>query len=335
MPNIEPSASPLRNLWNRVASSFGPPAPSTPTAAESDVAYDNAVAHLPTPSIALPTVLAKMDPVGAKLDQLQATLKGPYQVNGETVFSAPQFRMNGGHNDSNAVANGARLSEVLTKAGLSAQLSSLQSGRATPAVLVKATQALIDAGELPSKSALPLATQIHDLQWKFGIGLDCAGYVYNAMAALHGKPASLGLKETTYENFTGLPQNGQFAKVSPTAARPGDVIVLQGGGPLDPVHNLIVRSHSTIERSLADQIGAFPKTDSASTIHIYEVDSSFSAGTTGISDGGVRRDVLMYDTASALWCTSKAMSPAAVSFGPVPYAEKAITGVFRAKGGQP
>ena len=220
---------------------------------------------------------------------------------------------------------------------MSSQLGLLRVGRGSPEALVKLTQALIDGGQLPPGSAQPIADQIHDLQWRFGIGLDCAGYVYRAVVAVSGSPEKLGLKAPESENFTGLPQNPRFTRLAePTSARPGDVIVLGGNGTLaDPGHNLVVRSHATLADSSTSMLSRWPAAAAFAKdrvdIHVFEVDSSFGADSTGRVDGRVRRDVLLYDSTSKQWCACMDTTPPEVSIGGTPYLEKTLTGFFRAK----
>ena len=287
-----------------------------------------------------------MNPIATKLDQAKAAASGPYTVNGATVYSGAQFRMVGGCNQGNVAASNATLTRVAASVGLAGAVYSLQTGRGDPQALVKLTQALIDDGQLPKGTTLPLADQIHDLQWRFGIGMDCAGYVYRALVAAHGDPSKLGLKASAYENFTGLPSNPHFTRLGPSDARAGDVIVLKGSGrPDDPGHNLIVRSHSIAGESVEDAIKRWPAAATFARaggaaggalkpgLHVYEVDSSFGAGESGDRHGGVRRDVLLCDTSVTppQWCTCRDTQPTVTTEGLVPYGEQALTGFFRAK----
>ena len=261
MPNLEPLTSPVRDLWNRATSSTTSAtgaiaaaastsnAPTRPQA-DIDAAYDHALETLPGTSMAIPAFLARMDPVGAKLDQLQSTMQGPYHLNGTTVYSGAQFRMVGGFNQSAVTARGPARDALVSAAAkarvTSSDLLKLQEGRGDPGALTRVTQALIDGGQLDIDSNRPLADQIHDLQWRFGLGFDCAGYVYKAITAVHGDPAKLGLRPAVDEDFTGLPGNPRFGKMAPADVRAGDVLVLQGHGRGDPGHNLVVYSHSTV-----------------------------------------------------------------------------------------
>jgi hypothetical protein len=353
MPNIDPLASPIRDGWNPDVGSSRPstlPAAPTPAAAsraELDATYGSALEHLPDFSIALPAITARLDPVATKLDQLQATMSGPYSVMHFTIESGTQFRMASGYNRNNATAtspDGEVLAAVAAKAGLSSSaLVALQQGRGDPGAVVKLTQALIDAGHLSGEKDKSLAAQIHDLQWRFGVGVDCAGYVYQAVVAIHGNPAKLGLKATGFENFTGLPYNSHFETMAPEKAQAGDIVVLKGRGRVtengqttfDPGHNLIVRSRSLASQtgeSVAERWPAAKAFVEQARVHVLEVDSAFGAGPKGDVDGGVRRDVILYNETTKEWCTCRDTRPPKVSVGPVPYGAMALTGFFRPKG---
>ena len=352
MPSIDPSQNPLRDLWSRATSSLGSApavATSTPSGspavrskADADVHYDNVVEHLPDPPTVLPVLTARLDPVGPKLDAIHATMKGPYLVAGKTVESGAQFRMNGGYNQGQVNAgtkDGQILAGVAAKVGLLNELSSLQAGRGRPESLVKLTQALIDAGQLQDGNAGPLADRIHDLQWRFGLGMDCAGYVYRAVTAMHGDPSKLGLKPCGFENFTGLGSNPHFAKAETTEAEAGDVLVLAGDGTREnPGHNLVVRSRCELppdgggvrERWPGARAFLEARTDGKpDEIHLFQVDSAFGAGPAGDAHGGVRRDVLLFNANKGTWCTCRDTIPPAVATGKVPYDEVRITGFFR------
>jgi hypothetical protein len=280
-------------------------------------------------------------------------MQGPYQVGGQTVYSGTQFRMWKGKNQdrvSKTSCDGVFLAKVAAKAGLTSQLDSLQRGRGSPEALVKLTQALIDEGQLRPTSSGLAADQIHDLQWRFAIGFDCAGYVYHAVTALHGDPAKLGLKSIGFEDFKGLPTNRHFEEVkAATDAQAGDILVLAGDGKPDsgnPGHNLIVRSHwmpsagdATVDQ-LPSYAGKFLQTthtdktsrrETPDEIHAFEVDSSFGALSYGDHHGGVRRDFLLYNSTTNTWCTCRDLEKPTAVDGPVPYGEVKITGFFRAK----
>ncbi len=340
MSNLVSSSGAARDLWGPATVPAGPPAPTAPgpaTSSPADAAasYGDALEQLPTPPVASAALISRLDPTAAKLDELMAASKGPYRVDGAVVFAPTQFRMSGGFNDGRAAPgtrDGRALATAATKAGVVAELPMLQVGRGPAAALTKLTQALIDAGEL-ARGPTPAAERIHQLQWRFGIGVDCAGYVYAGLAAIHGDLSKLGLRPTGFENFTGLKANARFAEVGPTAARAGDVLVLRGSGGSDPGHNLLVRSSGLLRgatSALARFSGAAALDDGTEHVHAIEVDSSFGAGANGARDGGVRRDLLVYDDRTGAWSTLRNTPDRAAETGAVPYGEVAVTGLFRA-----
>jgi hypothetical protein len=353
MSNIPSASNTLRDLWSRATLSLSSPTPP-PVAglnqADRDRA-DAAIDALVTPSISLSTVVARMDPAGAKLDQLRAAASGPYTVNGAIVYSGAQFRMVGGHNQSVVPEPGAKrvptdfttLVRVAASIGLEHAVPSLQSARGDARDLVRLTQALIDDGQLSPDTTKSPEARIHDVQWRFGIGLDCASYVYQALASVHGDPAKLGLRPIGCEDFTGLSTNDRFRNVAPPDTRAGDVITLAGKGWAkgDPGHNLVVRSHAVLEQpgesvtsrwgDAAGFIAAAATSNPKASIHVFEVDSSFGAGTSGDPHGGVRRDVLLWNSQSNAWCTCKDIDPPTVLNVGVPYGEVALTGIFHPK----
>jgi hypothetical protein len=343
MPDISPVTSHLRDLWDRanaaLTSVTGSPPKPVPTSADRDAALAETVERLPPPILPRPEIVARMNPIVTKLDQAKAEASGPYLVGDKTVYSGIQFKMAGGHNEGTRgdPRVEAPLQKAIAAAGLSVSTWTLHDGRATPRAVVKVTQALIDAGYLPKGSTKPLADQIHDLQWRFGIGLDCAGYVYNALRTVYGDPAKLGLKPSEIENFQGTPNNPHFTRVASAAGvRAGDILVLGGRRmPVDPGHNLIVRSSSMVDLSAAgiaqkyQSAQAFADHEGAKGVLVVEVDSSFGAGKKGDADGGVRRDVLLYGKASGKWLTCQDTRPPTTMEGDVPYGEAALTGFFR------
>ena len=358
MSGIDPTSNPIHELWNRLT---GPANNSNPSAAEAaatpktpaerDVAYQDALDRLPQTATAAPVTLGNGNTARALLDAYQASTKGPYQVDGKTVLAPAQFRMTEGFNrdaafgkSTGARAVQARLNDVAAKAGLTEQVQDLRYGRGTPEGLVRVTQALIDADKVSFKPNEDPAAGIQALQWKYGIGMDCAGYVYGAIAAVHGNPTALGLKSHGNEDFRGLPQNPRFTSVDPTVARAGDVMVLAGNGTNgNPGHNLMVYSHTLMtDAGAATLHGQWPKNAAADeffgaadangvtdTIHKYEVDTSFSAGADGTAQGGVRRDTLLYNERSGAWAMLRSTTPPTFDKRAVPYNEPALTGIFR------
>jgi hypothetical protein len=350
MSNISSLLGAARELWSRATESATESAPEVTKPGPSRAQVDAALDRLVPAAAGLEAAVARMDPVGQKLDQVKAEASGPYTVRGATVYSGAQFRMVNGYNQG--VVNDAnvtrQLTDVAARVGLGSQLWQLQSGTADPRDIVKLTQALIDAGYLRDKGNQSLADQIHDLQWRFGVGLDCAGYVYHAVAAVHGSASRLGLQTVGNENFTGLPNNPSWKRVNPAGVQAGDVMVLAGAGADrgDPGHNLIVRSHCILSPpgdvvtsrwpAAAEIFSKAAATDPMSlprTVHMFEVDSSFGARR-GDPDGGVRRDVLLWIEGTSTWCTCTSTDPPRATFNDVarthaPYGEAGLTGFFR------
>lgn len=229
---------------------------------------------------------------GQRLDALRDRFSGPYVVDGASVTARPMFRMNKGANERSAKAHEKELDAIAARAGVNVVMVKL--GQGSPRDLVKITQALIDAGKLPPPPG-DIATRIRRMQWEWGIGVDCAGYTYQAVVVASGAPAhALGLKPLGYEDFRHMGDPAKrFAKVDPTLARPGDVMTLDPLPPETVGHNVIVRSHTT-----------------NGTLHVFEVDSSWGAGADGADYGGFRRDTWTYDDATKVWTwTNNHVSP--------------------------
>jgi len=325
----------------------GPVSPNTTGQDAAGATRDDLLERLPFPSMSLVRLLAVRTPTQEKLDAFMGRAEGPYQAEGQSLRVPSQFRMNRGFNDPNVIVRGeepsarparqARAAErdaIAGKAGLALACIRASLGRGTPEDVTRVTQALIDANKLEAGTPDDLALRIHRLQWRYGIGIDCAGYVYGALLALHGGPASrLGLKTPDMENFTGLPSNPHFRSVAADRAAAGDVMVLRGNG-VEPGHNVVVYSHELVDAAYkARVIATWPDARrflaNAGRLHILEVDSSFGAGVRGDPSGGVRRDTLLYDESSGQWCTCRATAPPTAVVCDVPYDEAALTGLFR------
>lgn len=303
--------------------------PNAPTTQAHDAFYAGLRANAAaTVSAATPS---RDDRVGQKLDDLRSAYSGPYHAEGQTVSASAMFAMNGGFSRDNAKANGK---EALKIAGPDANAAML--GIATPKQIVKVTQALVDAGKLPPGPG-DLATRIKAMQWHYGIGVDCACYTRMALQAATGKPGEqLGLAPLGSEGFRNLGSNGHFAKVRPEAARPGDIMTLDSRDG-DAGHNVIVRSRTALDdaakQALTVKWGkpASRFLSGAGPFHQIQVDSSWGAGETGETTGGVRRDTWIYDEGSKMWASvNQHESPPRLRVGTGP-ANDAFHGAYRAK----
>jgi len=260
----------------------------------------------------------------AKLDAVQKRFSGPYQVeiNGKRVpvQASPQFRINGPTDKTTT----DELVKICTKAGIpKSTINHACIGRPTPQELVKVTQALIDAGKLPpeSLSGDTIDKRIRQMQYQWGIGVDCAGYVREAAVAVHGKGAqSLVNGANRYGAIHRLLQTPAFKKVAfkkdddPKVhnirdIRAGDIIHLDSPGR-DVGHNVIVHSHEIATDATRKELSArnvSPHDEFQSflnrkgPIHVLNVDSSWGVDKGGVDHAGCRCDTWFYDESSGEW----------------------------------
>ena len=241
-----------------------------------------------------------------RMDAVRDAYAGPYSACGERVTARPMFRLNQGANEASMQAHARQLDAIASRVGCSGVM--VRNGCASPRELVKVTQALIDAGKLPGGSG-DAAARIRQMQWTWGIGVDCAGYTRRSFLAANGlserQTAGLGLASLGNEAFRGLDKNPHFAKVAPSDMRPGDLVTLdpKPGGRWG--HNLVVRSNTVADdaakAAFAAQHGPLAKAflQGFGPFHMIEVDSSWGAGATGADYGGFRRDTWIYDALDA------------------------------------
>jgi hypothetical protein len=171
--------------------------------------------------------------------------------------------------------------------------------------------------------------------WRYGVGMDCADYAQRAFLVAHGGTrAGYGFKPAiTNENLLGLDGAGKLARVAVTRAAPGDLLILGSTGPGDPGHCVIVYSHevandaarAALRQSCGDRVEGFLAP--GHVLHVYEVDSSWGAGPSGASFGGVRRDTWLYDETRGVWGrVQPSTSEVGISNGP---AGHPLVGVYR------
>jgi hypothetical protein len=221
-------------------------------------------------------------------------------VDGKTVTARPMFRMF--HPKSAAILTAVQV--CAKRAGVSAGAAIV--GQPTPTQLTKITQALIDGGCLP-KGPGDVATRIRQMQWSYGIGVDCAGYAKQALIATAARTPEL--YQAGIESFRDLDgkRASSFARHPLAEARPGDLVTLDAIAPEIYGHNVVVYSHVTANdaqrAALGDQHGAVVRAFLASPgpHHVLEVDSSWGAGADGNDCGGFRRDTWFYDDATKRW----------------------------------
>lgn len=178
--------------------------------------------------------MARDHQIHARIDDFFSRSAGRYTVNGVDVAVMPFFRMANGHGGPSEM----KKSRVFTVTGSRSAEFKLAVhrctyGRCSPDELRSVTQALIDAGTLDEVrkkyDAMPYAefqkhgliarplddaNAIKLLQWEYGLGIDCAGYVQLAFLDVHG-----GTRQTYGFESIG---NGSFRPEGKQGLRPRD-----------------------------------------------------------------------------------------------------------------
>ena len=256
------------------------------------------------------TPTTRDDAARAAIDGTRAAYSGPYDVEGQRVTATPMFRMTG------AYPSQTKTSELSTVVG-QPLADAMKYGQASAAQVVAATQKLIDAGKLPPPPG-DVAARIKQMQWQYGVGIDCARFTRGALHAVTGKnDAQLGIEPTAEERkagktadlgMRGLDWNPHFAKVKLADLRAGDVITLDPKPPEETVgHNVIVRDRTVAsdaqKQELARVHGPIAQAflASAGPHDVIQVDSSWGAGKDGAAYGGYRRDTWIRDASNGTW----------------------------------
>ena len=238
-----------------------------------------------------------------KLDAVRDAFSGPYVVGGATVHARPMFRMTT-HPVPPAMVKA--VDSLGARAGVRAPFEA-RVGQPAPQDLVKITQALIDGGRLPAGPG-DLATRIRRMQWDHGIGVDCAGYSKQALAACSAAPPKM--RAAGSESFRDVDggRDGTIAKVPLLKARSGDLVTLDSSEIGGWGHNVIVYSHVTADAAKKAMLCGVTRDatladflSSPGPHHVFEVDSSWGAGTEGEECGGYRRDTWIYDASTKTW----------------------------------
>jgi len=274
----------------------------------------------------------------AKIDAYFNKAAAPYSITTPSgvkvsVTVPPQFRMNTGLNDAATGGLPGALGAQFTK-DLSDAWERVKIGRGTPDDVAKLTTALIARGHLGAVDAKDAPAAIQALQWKYGIGVDCAGYVQRAFLAIRGKGPSesdrkaMGLTPlAANENFSSLPTNSKFKSIGVASARPGDIITLGAPKTEDVGHVVLVRSNKLLTPSESSAMGL----KSGGPYRAIDVDSSWGAGSAG-KGGGVQRRTWIYDEGTKTWSSwdpaNKKLQPSTDS-GPY---DHPLTGIYRPKG---
>lgn len=307
----------LRRAANQALGSLTGPAPAAPAA-----------------PVAAPLPAYDKKATQARMDEFRGQMHSSYTIPGETprtVKVYPQFQMEGGMSDPESKGTPKSRLDTLGKVSSVLDLKSNPAlrtaagaagmGRATPEQMQLVTQALIDAGKLPPAKGdhTTDSARIRKLQWDFGLGSDCAGYV--AQAASKGAGRDLGLAGVN-RNGDSLQQSlspQQFNRVpqeagKPIRARAGDVIRLTDPQPGEAGHWVSVYDHTTMNK---DRVARLHQPDNDfwkgspnnSEVHVYTLDSSWGAGgdwkMRGAQNdvGGVDRRKWVYNAGNDRWGT--------------------------------
>jgi hypothetical protein len=255
------------------------------------------------------TPTTRDDAARAAIDGTRAAYSGPYTVEGERVTAMPMFRLTGGYPSQTKIGELPRIvGQSLANA--------VAFGQASPAQVVAATQKLIDAGKLPPPPG-DVAARIKQMQWQYGVGIDCASFTRRALHAVTGKnDVQLGLQRSGAEKaagktddlgMRGLDTNPHFVKVTVAHVRPGDVITLDPKPGEAVGHNVIVRDRAVAsdaqKQELARVHGPIAQAFLASPgpHALIQVDSSWGAGPNGAAYGGYRRDTWVHDASNGSW----------------------------------
>jgi hypothetical protein len=283
--------------------------PQSTTAAEKPkpapfASVEAAYANLPAGTAGV--AQARAAAIAAKTDAFFDAADAPYAIataSGEksVAYAPPQFRMVGGYNDGNAKKLSAALSPASPK--LQAAIGHVVAGRGTPEEVRMVTQALIDRGKLGPVTPGHEKEAIQALQWNYGVGMDCAGYVQRAFFAARGKVGTpeerkaLGMNAMAV-NFASLPTNPKWKSVPIASARAGDVLLLDPPKNEKVGHVVLVRKNELVD---AKKLGV-PESTFQGPVRCLEVDSSWGAGELG-KNGGVKRCTWLYDEGSGKWAT--------------------------------
>jgi len=274
--------------------------------------------------------LAADQKIQARMDAYFNGFYGKYKVNGVEVSVAPFFRMT----DGAAGGSEAMKEKVFAVTGrrndaFSWAVHCCAYGRCTPAQLQMVTQALIDKGKLDEVRAKydamdatefakwhgsaprPLSDEnaIKLMQYDYGLGIDCAGYVQQAFQAVHGgSRKSWSFHERIgWERLDNLRENRNFERsTTPVNARPGDLIFLSPPKGDTIPHTVLVRGRDVLhadETRALDPDAKFAKT--TDTVHRIEVHGSWGAGYGDLNRGGLQTRSFLYNETKGKWADGK------------------------------
>jgi len=294
----------------------------------------------PAPVLAAPPEATRETMLAQRLDAFMTLARPTFRTSDGDVSVAIPFHMNTPLYEQFALAVGhvATLAAAGRRVGMTDYAVALvTAGRGTPVQIASLTQELLDEGLLPADQTKALDQRVRTMMVDYGIGLDCAGYVQQALLAARGVTrAAAGLRAPLLEDLSGLAQRG-YARVSLEEVRTGDLFIFRPPAPRpydpNPVgHTAIVRdSHATTATELAwltQTIGISPEAAANGGWTTFRFDSSW--GSSGVATaGGVARRTLWHDAVNGTWIWT--MDAGRIQSGRLAYGHE-IDGIYRAKG---
>jgi hypothetical protein len=277
---------------------------------------------------------------------------GKYKVGGVEVSAAPFFRISKGGAETEPFK--AKVFAVTGRgsAAFNQAVHNCAYGRCSAAELQMVTQALIDKGKLAEVRARydamsdvdfrgrhgsvsrPLSDEnaIKLLQWDYGLGVDCAGYVQQAFLDVHGgsRQAWDFHPRMGWEDLSDLKGNPAFDRTTtPVNVVPGDLIVLAPPMRGDVGHTVLVRERAELS---ADDARALRGLDSfagtADKVHRLEVHGSWGADSGNLDKGGLQTRVFLYNETSGKWADVQGGAVVPQTGGP--YAHE-LEGIYHPK----
>ena len=283
-----------------------------------------------------------------RMDTFRDAATARFRVEGQDVRVAIAFRMTvdiGAERPIPATATGwlaqerivqaneGQLQAATAKVGLRGEVGRLHEGRATPEIIRRVTQALIDEGHLPPASAAAptLELRIRQLMFDHGIGMDCASYTRQSFLASRGeRRGQTKLAPIENEDLSRLEKKG-FAQVAIGDARPGDIVSFESLNPKEPGHRTIVyeaREATPEELKALRTVLGF----GIGRVTLLMLDSSWGSSET-FDHGGVERRAFWYCQDTKMWASRDTAPDAKAAFEVRPeedlYPGHRLIGAFR------
>jgi hypothetical protein len=244
-----------------------------------------------------------------RLDAFMAASSGPYRTpDGKEVRVTPPFQMAGLYKKQweTVATHAAELTAAAAHARLDpGVIGRIQAGRGTPTEIRAMTQALLDAKPLGAATS---AEDVREMMFKYGLGIDCAGYTQVAFLAATGMTRQqAGFRAPGLEDLSQLGRQG-FKRLPDDASdlRPGDLVVL--GNPPNETHDaghraIVYDSHRATPAEMKELVdGASAQRDFSlgGPVRIIQVDSSFGSGG-HFESGGVERQRWYHNESTGQW----------------------------------